>query len=821
MMVMKNSFQFNSFEEDRKLNKTKIFGMIMIIIIVVLFLITNCSCVANFFGKIGSSIVNEGQHQIEPNTNDKEVVKNKYLKFDSDNVEISLSDSNYKLTYSYEYIIPKNLTCSTSNAKVATCFVENGYVVINPKELGEVTVTLNSEANDKIYIATTNVKITEAKRKIELSGDKGTVNLNKTIKITYNLVGLTGSVKVTSSDESIATVSLGKDRVITITGKKVGNASIKVSMEYNGKSYEAIYWVTVVDVKSPTPTKPIVPNVPSEPQDPSGSGDEYQIVRKLVLKGPYNVDINQSSYPIIYEIADFRYDNNEKLYEIEDAMYDKYLSENKISVRLDGDVKSQVILSNDRKKITLSIDKTDVGKVADLVVTFDGQEVREKVNFMSGYFDLETATYQYGMSYSPSTLIQNEELDVNERNIVFKTNIFETSERVIKAATSTNNTLILVDRDDNKKKITIETMSGESLIDLDYRNIDTKGVDTYAVSVRAKGEGVVKFKITMSYNDITLKELKDITLFIERKYVVILDAGDGVFDIIGKRYLFLEDLNVDIDLNNYPSPYKMDATSGSDCKTYKFLGYVDSANNEILKDSANYKFKITEDTVLTAKYEDVSNEQIFNPRTLWLTDIDLFYNKETGIEKEVQPGTNGFYTEKLTNNTGKTVKITKLKLKEETICIYNKGCLNMGYVIRYYQKIDGTPDRFNLLVGTSVNDKNYYVRLWENNKSLYQSNFGTNYKDLSSGNKGAVKDYVYNYDNINITLQPNETIELYFAWEWKFETGNSKEEIRQNDILDTLVAEYASKYKDAIMNNNYKLSIGIEFEDNTCPIKNS
>ncbi len=287
--------KYNNDKNERKLNKRKVLTMIIIIIIIILLLITSCSCTSGFFGRIGNPFGNEGEHTVEPDTNDKEIIRNKYLKFDSDNVEMSLSDLNYKLSYSYEYIIPKSLTCTTSDATIATCYVENGYVVINPKSEGTVTITLSGEANDKKYEATATVTITNSKRYIQLSDEKGTIDLRKSSikRITFDLIGLDGEVKVSSSNEKVARVHLSKEGVITITGKAVGTSDIIVTLEYNGKVYEAIYRLTVINGAQGPSVKPGDPNQPNEPSGEIKSSDSSL----RVLKPNHgSIDFNSTTY---------------------------------------------------------------------------------------------------------------------------------------------------------------------------------------------------------------------------------------------------------------------------------------------------------------------------------------------------------------------------------------------------------------------------------------------------------------------------------------------------------------------------------------------
>ncbi len=235
-------------EEEENNNTKKKIMMIILLIIMLLSLITSCSCTSNFFGKIGSLFENFGKHEIDDNPDNPEIITNRELKFDTDKLEISVSDAKAKIGFSYKNINPKEFTCSTNDAEVATCYVLDGYVVVNPRKPGKVTVTLQTTVNGKIYKATAEVVINDSERYIALSSYAGSINLayGKNRTITYSLVGLTGNATVTSSDESVAKVTV-KDGAIKITANKVGKATITVSLEHNGQTYTAEYKLNVIN----------------------------------------------------------------------------------------------------------------------------------------------------------------------------------------------------------------------------------------------------------------------------------------------------------------------------------------------------------------------------------------------------------------------------------------------------------------------------------------------------------------------------------------------------------------------------------------------
>ncbi len=242
--------------KEEKHNRTIFY--IIIIIIIILSLITSCSCTSNFFGKIGNIFSREDSFSIDDDTNDQEIILNQDLTFERDSLEVLLSDDKPKIGYSYRNIKPEQLVCTTSDAEIATCYVSSGYVVVNAKKEGTVTVTLQAAANGKTYQATATVIIKDGERFIELDSLSGMINLRetKTKYISYQLKGLTGDVTAVSSDSSIAVVELSRDGIIKITALKKGTVTITVSLVYQDKTYKTEYTLNVVDTPIQNSTNP-------------------------------------------------------------------------------------------------------------------------------------------------------------------------------------------------------------------------------------------------------------------------------------------------------------------------------------------------------------------------------------------------------------------------------------------------------------------------------------------------------------------------------------------------------------------------------------
>ncbi len=226
-------------DEDKNKETKRRIIMVIIIIIIILLLISSCSCSRNFWGKIGDLFTNEKDIPLDEN-GEEEIILNRELQFDTKELNIYLSDTDGKLSFHYENISPNNFTCYTSDSSLATCYVEKDYVVVKPKKSGTVDVYLEAKVNGKKYQAKAKVIINEPNKYIAFSSNKGTLILGSSIKVAYYLSGLDGDIKVTLSDNSIASVEVF-DGLIIITAKKTGKTNITISIVSNGKTYQDTY----------------------------------------------------------------------------------------------------------------------------------------------------------------------------------------------------------------------------------------------------------------------------------------------------------------------------------------------------------------------------------------------------------------------------------------------------------------------------------------------------------------------------------------------------------------------------------------------------
>lgn len=193
---------------------------ILIIIIIILLLLISCTVIKDY-GRIGK-INKEDDIDIHENTNEKRINKNNKLTFDlidyKKGVIIYLDDGDYKLGYTAKGFKSKKYTCKTSDSRIATCVVKDGYVIIKPKKVGKFTLTLSASANGYRYIAQTKVEVKRGSSKPDYA-----ISNNKSKNNTNKKGGTTN--KITESDS-------GYDKV-----KKSSDARLK-SLKANGGKYK-------------------------------------------------------------------------------------------------------------------------------------------------------------------------------------------------------------------------------------------------------------------------------------------------------------------------------------------------------------------------------------------------------------------------------------------------------------------------------------------------------------------------------------------------------------------------------------------------------
>ena len=150
------------------------------------------------------------------------------------NNKLSVSNSTYSIVGDTPLTVNVTnlggaLTTKSSNTSVATISMNGNKLVITPKSTGSTTITVNSAATNIYNSATTTfvVKVTKGTNNLTIPKSTYTITNGAALSVTAsNPKG--GSLKVTSSDESIATVSVS-GKQLTITPKTEGIVTITVT----------------------------------------------------------------------------------------------------------------------------------------------------------------------------------------------------------------------------------------------------------------------------------------------------------------------------------------------------------------------------------------------------------------------------------------------------------------------------------------------------------------------------------------------------------------------------------------------------------------
>lgn len=554
-------------EEEKKKRRTLIY--IIILLIILLLLITSCSCTSNFWGKIGDLFRNEGNYTIDKDGEDGEIIRNQELQFDTDYTEMPLSAGRTRITFSYRNINPNDFTCSTSDASIATCYVASNYVVVLPKTTGEITVYLQTKANGKTYEASTKLVITDAERLIKLDSTEGEINLAvaNTKLVSFSLIGITGDITVTSSDEAIATATV-KDGLLTITGLKTGTATITLSLTYNNIEYKANYTINVTN----TPIKSTGSKRPTKPSDSGnygqGDGDYNQgetnpsgeqkdsnstLSRLETNKGTLNFDSNVHEYYIGLSYFNFRI--SLKAIPTSLKSHVTYIYHDSIVTSLDklklnvGDNTLKIIVTSEdgtsttvytvvinRAKSSYNYLKRIDTSVGTLEPKFNKNTLfyTIDVDYKVGKIDLDAIPYKrknviLTYSYNGKTVTSLKELDLNTGENVVKITV-TAQNGVSRTYTVVINKGVAPDELDSNSLLGSLTITDGHLDFNPYKNYYYVGVGPNVdyVSLTAKPSSDKYKDISYTFNGKTVSDLNDLELMPgDNEVVITVTAEDG------------------------------------------------------------------------------------------------------------------------------------------------------------------------------------------------------------------------------------------------------------------------------------------------------
>lgn len=872
---------------DEKKRKRRI---IIVVIAIILLLLLTRSCSKEFNWTIGKLFGTSSEHEITEESDDI-IILNKNLTFDSKEEEITLNDKNYKISFSYDVINPTEFTCTTSDADVATCYVKDGYVVINPKKVGKISVFVETKTNNKIYKASMKLNVSDISRSLILSSKSGTIVLSKTNTkiLTYNLHNIDGEVSVLSSDSSVATVKIDNG-VITITGKKAGNCKITVSVtdKNSNKTYKVVYKLTIVDkisdvgsndgtgdtsvtepttpdtpsnspTPSPSPTPTPSPSVeptpstsptptPDETDDPTDEKDGNNYLKNLEVVG-YTISPNFNKETSYYTVnVDYNKSAISLKYTLEDTNSNVSVSINSNSISdlsniqlKDGDNKLEITVTdknNSKRTYIISIYKPvrtiefdsrnyaiymedipynisyriledsveindyDINDINVNISNFDGKYILNK-----GYISIVPNNSDIGkslklsMTYNNKTATTN--LTINTNKYYISTPALEYDVTYVNNSGNKNiiinNNLLTgtISKTDITNGFRLSSVNGgyidivinNNLINVDY-DTDNSNNNSIVLKVNALKPGTSS--ITISGN-IFGKEINkyNVKLNIISKYNVVIDANGGFFDAFTDKYTYLVEASDEVDLSEFTALKVDDEENCLFFKLDSFNTSVDGTGTKYNKDSILTNFE--SDMTLYVIYTATSSfEQLAKNERLYLTEVDLFHNEEYyekyNVDKIIYPGAEGAHVMSLTNNGIGTIKITGINLEEDTLCISDGKCLNIGYIIKSALDVN---DPYTYFYG----DKDEYKILNKDTNTTHTFGSLTGYHTENN----------ISFDP-NLEIEVGETKEISILWKW----------VEIDDELDTKIGSSVSTIGDT-----YSLTVSIDFEriSNNCTLQ--
>lgn len=793
----------NNYTNDEERDHSKKIIILIIVVIILLSLITSCGCTSKFFGKMGGSLLddinnifkNEDDYDIDDDTNDEETISNHELKFDVDNFEMSLNDPKPKLSFTYKTIKPKNFTCSTSDASIATCYVSDGYVVINPKAVGTVKVILHANANGKVYEASTNVKITEPNDQSNVDGiDSGNNNNNNSGNSNNNNNDNNNSNNTNNNNDKNNNNNNAVDGnnylrdLIVLNSKynldkefKKNINNYNITVDYNekhlsfaitldNKNSKASYVLNGKSIKSLNDLDLTEGDNRLEilVKSKSGKVNTYVInihkkVRTIKFENSSHTIYLGSSYNVNYVIEE----DGKKLND------DKY-NTNDIKVSL-SQYGNDCVIEINKGYITLKPNDSMGGKSVELNISYNGKTAKTKLNFIK--YQLYTYQNRYDMGFSNNH---------GERIVILNTNLF--TSKFVETTISDDKKEINICSNDNDfcVSLKVDNNNDNGNIELEYTGEDYEPFSLpFKIIANSIGKSIIHVSGSAYNNQIANF---DIEINVGQKYNVTIDANGGLFNEFTKQYEFQLATDEELDLSLYDEPYKID----EECHLYKFAGYSKTPDGEIIYNRSDKKIikDLDDNLVLYAIYKEESSpleEQVIK-KTLWLTDVPLFHNEEYykkyKEDKVIYPGASGVYVMNFKNSSSDKITITGITLNENTICIDGKGCLNMGYIIKYSD--------------VNSNDWTYYYGETDSKYWILHSRPDT----IKLSDDQFKSEITFNDSNL-IDMEPNDEIAISVFWKW--------EEV--DDDLDTAIGNHAAlKITDETINDMYGLSIGVNFE---------
>ena len=469
----------------------------------------------------------------------------------------------------------------------------------------------------------------------------------------------------------------------------------------------------------------------------------------------YSIYMEQIPYNISYSIYEDGVEINE--YDIND-----------INLTLD-DFEGTYTLN--KGYISVNPVNSDIGKTINMSISYNSRTSNSSFTVSTNSYYISSPALEYDIPY-----INN----VGTKNIIINNNLLQRN--------ITKNDIANGFRLSTNNGAYIDVITNNNLVDIDYDSTNSSNNSLIiSVSATGPGESIITVNGNIFNSDINSYNIK---LNIIDKYNIIIDANGGFFDSVTTKYEYLVEKTEAIDLSG------ITALKVDDEENCLFFS-LDSFNTN--QDGSGTKYNktdiltnFTSDLTLYAIYTSTSGfETLETNERLYLTEVNLFHNEEYyekyNIDKIIYPGAEGAHVMSLTNNGIGKIRITGINLEEDTICISERKCINIGYVIK-----------------SALNDNDPYTYYYGSSNDYEVIN-----KDLNTTHTtGSLTGY---HTENNISIDPyieidvGETKEISLLWKW----------VNIDDELDTIIGNNYSTLGD-----KYALTVSIDFErvSNTCTL---
>lgn len=480
----------------------------------------------------------------------------------------------------------------------------------------------------------------------------------------------------------------------------------------------------------------------------------YRPTRTInLLNNRYSINIEQSPYYLNYQILEDGIEIND--YDLNDikVQFTNYSGNYELN----------------KGYIKLTPNNSDMQKNIELSLEYNNKTDKASIYITSNEYYLNTPATKYDISF-----VNN----FGSKNIILNNNI------LVGNITKTNITNGFRLTADNGAYI--DVVLNDNLINVNYDNASSNNT-SIVLSVEAKATG--NSSITVSGNIFgNIINTYNIEFNIIEKFNIILDANGGFFDSFSDKYTYLLKSNETIDLSKFDALKVADIDN---CLFYELESFnTDKFGNGTIYNRNDVISNFTSDMTLYAIYSSTSKYHTLQQNDrLYLTEVDLFHNEEYyekyNVDKIIYPGSEGAHVMSITNNSISKLKIKAINLEEDTICLSERKCINIGYIIKS---------------ALDVNKPYTYFYGNNNNYSILNKDANTIYSS------GTITDY---HTTNNINIDPNieidvgETKEISILWKWV-------------DIDDNLDTQIGSNYQ--TLGDTYSLTVSIDFEreSNTC-----